>query len=82
MNQAYNVKTDKNAKTTMVIKEPLQSTITKVANGKVYMTGKRVFTIDRFLDKFFASERHKLKTVIHSRLGFAVVFTGNNVWSD
>jgi hypothetical protein len=58
----------------MVIKEPLQSAIVKVANGKVYMTGKRVFTVNRFINKFFASEKHKIKTVTHSKLGFAVVF--------
>jgi hypothetical protein len=41
------------------------------------MTGKRVFTIDNFLSKFFANEKHKLKTIIHSKLGFATVFKKN-----
>jgi hypothetical protein len=79
MSQTYNTKTDENAKTTMVIKEPLQSAIVKVANGKVYMTGKKVLTIDDFLAKFFAYEKHKIKTVVSSKLGFAIMFKKANL---
>ena len=56
---------------TTVISEPLQSSILKVRNKTVYMTGKRYFKVEKFLKHFFAHKNYI--DVTSSKLGFAVV---------
>ena len=56
---------------TKVIGEPLQSKILKVRNGTVYMVGKKYFTIEAFLKKYFDGKTYI--GVISTKLGYALL---------
>jgi len=58
---------------TMIINEPLQSTIKRVANKKVYLTGNRVLSEKEFINKYFGGKAKLYKSVKKTRLGFVMV---------